>query len=226
MITASSSTSVIDSDMAPEPETKLRLMGDDAANSSADPMPKAVFSSIKQTAVALATAASGQASLRARTAARTVGGVRSAIAEAERLEYAVQRSNADQARRVAECTRAAFDALVRHTLHPCISLDEAGRIIRWNSAMAAWTGIAADAALYQPLATIFEAGTAAAIEEANTALREAEEEPGGVDADPVFIIEGIFTLNNRGSAGRVALLPLCRVPRVVEEVVVLITPAA
>ena len=222
MNSPSSPTNVIENNADAPPEVKLRLTCDDTPNTSADPA--TVFSSIKQTAVALATAASGQAIQRAHSAARAATGMRDAIAEAEQLEYAVQRANANQARRVADCVRAAFDALVRHTMHPCIALDTDGRIVRWNAAMTDWTGIAEEAALNQLLGTIFDDRAASAIEEASAALRDAENEPGGVDADPVFIVEGVFALNGGASAGRISLLPLCRGPRVVEEIVILITP--
>ncbi len=222
MISPSPPTNVLDNDTPPE--TKLRLSCDDTATDRADPSAASVFSSIKQTAVALATAASGQAVQRAQSAARGAAVIHGAILEAEQLEYAVQRANADQARRVAGCVRAAFDALIRHTFHPCIALDADSRIVRWNTAMAEWTGVQEDAALGQPLETIFDAKAASAIEEASAALREAEDEPGGVDADPVFSVEGMFALNSGAAAGRISLLPLCRLPRIVEEVVILITP--
>lgn len=174
--------------------------------------------------MALAAAARGQASERARSAAKAAGEVRSAVAEAERLENAVQRATADQARRVAECTRAAFDSLVRHTLQPCIRLDDAGLVLRWNAAMTSWTGIAEEDALGQSISSIFGTAAAEAIEEAGVALREVAAEPGSPGADPVFTIEGAFALSSGCCAERISLLPLCRIPHVVEEIVILINP--
>jgi hypothetical protein len=92
--------------------------------------------------------------------------------------------------------------------------------------MAAWSGVAEHAALGKPLATIFSADSSSEIEAASAALHEAEAQTGGVDADPVFVLDGTFTLQSGASASRVALLPLCRIPRIVETIVVLITPGS
>lgn len=206
------------------PQAALRLTSVDDDNLSASSADKSVFSSIQQTAVALVTAATEQASQSADRRSAIPRGVRDAVVE--RREYAIQRATADQARRVADCARAAVEAILRHTTQPCLAVDETGAIIRWNDAIASWTGVAAEFALNHNLSVIFSTESAERIHSANVALREAEELPGGVDADPVFVLNGAHHLHNTLEAERVALLPLCRVPRVVEAVVILITPLA
>ncbi len=224
MISAPSSPNGIDSETASRPETILRLTCDEGHGDSVTPGASSVFSSIKQTAAALAGAAGGQAVRRAIDAARGADNMREAVVNTERLDAAIQRANADQARRSARCTRATLDALVCHTLQPCIALDDSDRIVRWNAAMADWTGISEESALNSPLTAVFETATVEAIGAAGAALRDSEEEPGGVGADPVFVLEGPFALASGGAVGRVSLFPLCRIPHVIEEIVVLITP--
>jgi PAS domain-containing protein len=194
---------------------------DDDASPTA-PDTASVFSSIQQTAVALVSAATEQAAQSAARRSAIPNGLRNAVKE--RHEYAIQRATADQARRAAECARAAVEAIVRHTTQPCLALDETGSIVRWNDALTAWTGIRAESALNHDLAAIFSTEAAEEIHFANLALREAEELPGGVDSDPVFVLEGMFFLQNGFAAERISLLPLCRTPRVVEAIIVLVTP--
>ncbi len=188
-----------------------------------EPKSTAVFSSIQQTVVALVSAASEQANQRAAKAPATLGVQRDA--SADRLELAVQRANSDQARRVSECTRLAFEALVMHCIQPCFAIDEAGTIVRWNVAMSDWTGTPEFAAIDRHISTVFAGESAVEIEAAGEALREAEEAPGGVGIDSVFVLNGRLALHNGRLASRIALLPLCRVPRFVEAIFVLVTPS-
>lgn len=221
MISESPSTDAPVDTAANQPATVLTLSCTVDSDADTDAT-SSVFSSIRETAGALVAVASEQAVQRAKSPALRPGGLRESVGNVR--EQAIQRANADQARRVAECTRAAFDSLVRHTTQPCFALDEANQIVRWNAAMADWTGIPEGDALNSLLSTVFSDGSASEIEAAGTALREAEALPGGLDADPVFVVERVFSLRCGAVAERVSLLPLCRVPRVVEAIVVLITP--
>jgi len=205
-------------------EVRLRISSVDDDSPGAEPATKLVFSSIQQTAVALVSAATEQAAQNIDRRSALPRGIRDAVAE--RREFAVQRATADQARRVADCARAVVESMLRHTTQPCLALNEMGAIIRWNEAISNWTGVSASAALEHDLTVIFSAQSADEIQAANVALREAEELPGGVDEDPVFVLEGQYFLSTGIAAERVALLPLCRVPRVVEAVIVLVTPAS
>ena len=220
---ANSSNGVIDKPETSVSNNPLRLIstGSDPEPNPATSQPS-VFSSIKQTAVALVTVASNQATQRARRTPKKTG-VRDLVSE--RMEFAVQRANADQARRVADCLHVAFDAFVNHVEQPCIALDSTCQITRWNPAMAVWSGIDEDAAIGQPLSAILTPESAARLDAANAALREAEETLGSPDGDPVFVLDGVFTVGESKTARRVSLVPLCRIPRVVEKVVVLFSPA-
>jgi PAS domain-containing protein len=218
--TATPTTSAPDG--ATRPEIALILTGEDGDDAATEPA-SAVFSSIKQTAIALVTVASEQATQRTSRRSSGKGAVRDALAE--RHEVAIQRATADQARRAAERARIAFDALVDHTTQPCFAIDDTGTFIRWNPPMARWTGVDPGLALGASLTSLFSTETASQLQAANTALREAEEMPGGVDADPVFVLEGPFACTNGATAVRVSLLPLCRLPRIVEAVIVLVEPS-
>ncbi|HLJ55048.1 MAG TPA: hypothetical protein VKT77_08395 [Chthonomonadaceae bacterium] len=209
--------SVIDD---PAAKPKLTLSNAEGERAT-EPDRPTVFSSIKQTAVALSTAARSQAARRARVAP---GALAAEVAAAERTDLAVQRANAEQARRVAEATRAALDSLVRHTLHPCLAVNESGGVVRWNGAIAAWTGIEEATALGLSVGDLFAPDAAGALLEACGAVREAELERSEPDADPVFVIDGAFALRSGATAARVALVPLCLIPHVVEEVLLLVTP--
>ena len=149
MVTLSPANELLDDAAAPKQEPRLRLSCNTGAEPAAEP--SSVFSSIKQTATALVTAASEQAMQRAGRTQKSTG-LRDAVAE--RLDLEVQRANADQARRMAECTRAAFDSLVRHSLQPCFALDENGLIVRWNAAMETWTGLTEHTELLENPVTI------------------------------------------------------------------------
>jgi PAS domain-containing protein len=219
--TATSSTDVRESETGPEPAVRLTLSCEPAVDGDGAPGSASVFSSIKQTAVALANVASQQAVSRA---SRRPAAALPEIGNS-RAELAVQRANAEQARRVADRARLTVEAVIRHTIQPCLALDDAGCVIRWNPAMAAWTGVDEASALARPLSALFATDASVKIEAASAALREAEDAPGGVDADPVSTVEGPFATRNGVGAAKVSLLPLCRLPHVVEAVIVLVTPS-
>lgn len=205
-----------------EPKTTLRL----SCSPDCEPRPassaSSIVSSIHQTAITLVTVASERAS---QCASRPSAPTDSLLAALEaRTADTVQRANAEQARRFAECTLAAFDAMLRHMIQPYFALDEMGRVVRWNAAMTDWSGIAEDGAPDRALSTIFLPEAAAEIEASNLALREAEQMSIGVASDAVFVLDGTFALNNGSRAVRVSLLPLCRQPHIVDTVLVLVTP--
>jgi len=221
VITVSSSTPPRENEPGADPQTFLRLSQNDDSTPAAPQIPASTFSSLQQTALALVSVASEQAFQRASNPAGP--GVDPDL-RPEPREIAIQRATAEQARRAADCLRTAFEAMVDHILQPCLVMDDSGCIVKWNAALSTWTGVAEADAINLPLSAVFASEAAAEIAAAHLALREAEDLSTGNGADPVFSLDGRFVLNHGPAALRVSMLPLCRLPRIVESVIVLLTP--
>ena len=220
-ITSSSTAECAKSAAADSP---LRLTTESESDSPGPGISQANYSSIHETAVALVKVASEQANLSA-AHTPTRAAERADQIGNDRHELAVQRANAEQARRFADCSRAALMSLLLHTYQPYFLLDELGVIVQWNDAMAHWTGIASANALGAALPTIFAADSAGEIIAASLALREAGDLPSLHGEDPAFVLNGQFALRTGNSASRIVLLPVARIPGIVETVVGLVTPA-
>lgn len=214
-----SSTKVLDSptDSGP-PGASLELLTRDVESTS---LPTAHYSSIHQAALSLVTCASEQAGVQAAVPYREPSTPQEQLAE-ERRKSAIQRANAEHARRAAECARSAFRSLLEHLTQPCLAVDDIGRVARWNASLALQTGISEQNALGQPLTNLFPLDTASQIEAANMALREAAEADDTPETDPAFVLQGEFVLGDRLKATRITLLPLFHLPGIVEFVIVLL----
>jgi PAS domain-containing protein len=230
VITRSPFTIVLGGNSKAEAETELRLAKDAESDFDAAPSASAIFTSLHKTAIALVNVASEQAIERASVSTAvevaphsTEFGVPRQDGLEEHRPHIIQIATAEQARRAAECMRNSFDALLRNTTQPCFALDAVSTVIRWNGAMAHWTGVPERDALGRPLSSIFCAESAVQIEAVNLLFREAEERRSEVDADPLCELDGEFTFRDDLASARISLLPLCRIPQIVETVVVLVT---
>jgi PAS domain-containing protein len=182
------------------------------------------FSSVRLTALTLVTVASEQAGIQAAVPHREPSSLQEQLV-AERTKTTIQRANAEQARRAAECTRAAIESQLTHLMQPCMALDECGRIARWNAALAQWTGISEPDAMGQLLTNLFPLESAAQIGAASITVREAAEFSAGLDTDTTFVLNDSLPLGDSLVATRITLFPLMRIPGIVENVIALFEPA-
>lgn len=140
----------------------------------------------------------------------------------ERAQHAVQRANAEHARRVAECLTAFHGTLLTHLTQPCFSVDREGMIVRWNPALEAWTGLAAAQVEQTTLGDLI-------CPEAHRRLACALHVGFGSQpttavsgAETALTLQGPLTFLPGKEVRRITLLPLCRVPGCVEVVVALL----
>jgi PAS domain-containing protein len=132
------------------------------------------------------------------------------------------RAQAEQSRRVADCLRSFQGALLENLAQPCFALDREGRILRWNPAMAQWSGLTANAVVGKPLAEFlcpsFEKLVARALRAALSGRKPGGSEGTGQAfryAIPLALLPGL-------EAARITFLPLCRISGYVEAVYVLV----
>ena len=136
----------------------------------------------------------------------------------ERLGHAIQKANAEQARRRADCLRDFHDALLPLLAQPCLTLDRDGNIIFWNAAFAEWTGLAPAAAPGESLTALFPPDIADALNAAFLVARHAAESEASCHAASV---NGLFSPQEEHPGATFSLLPLCRVPGCLESCLVL-----
>ncbi len=131
----------------------------------------------------------------------------------------VQRANAEQARRVADCLLTFHETLLDALAQPCFALDDQGRVTRWNPALAARSQKPAAQVLGQPLADVFAPPAHAEILRAlQTVLNAHAAHP----APAAFTIDGPQRLLNDLDAARLTFVPQYRIPGCFESLVVLI----
>ena len=139
----------------------------------------------------------------------------------ERRAHAIQRANAEQARRAADCLHSFYAALLPLLALPCLVLDRDGGVAFWSDALARQTGIAAASATGQSLETLFPPEAAEALVAAfRVAAYAAEAAPSAAPPAPT---RGIFSDAEALPGATFALLPLCRVPGCLESCLILFT---
>ena len=163
----------------------LERTNDVAMDAVVNSRPTSSYSSIHETALALVVRASEQAGIQAAVPYCEPSSHQEEIAE-ERRKSAIHRATEEQARRVADCSRTAFQSLLRHLQQPCLALDESGRITLWNSALEHASGIPTDYALDKPLEDLFALEAALQIRAANLALRDEIEFCTNTEPEPAF----------------------------------------
>ena len=136
----------------------------------------------------------------------------------ERLGHAIQKANAEQARRRADCLRDFHDVLLPLLSQPCLTLDRDGQIIFWNDALAEWTGVAPADAIGETLTALFPPDIADALNAAFLVARHAAESESSCPAAPV---NGLFSSEEQHPGATFSLLPLCRVPGCLESCLIL-----
>ena len=137
----------------------------------------------------------------------------------EQSAHRLQRANAEQARRTAECLRACHATLLQHLQQPCFQLDRNGLFVYWNTALADATGISAAQALGHPLAACFPAPACERIESALHLALAAETQP---EAVPVLTLQGPLPLSSVRNAAELSLIPLYHIPGVIGAFIALI----
>ncbi|HLK60456.1 MAG TPA: PAS domain-containing protein [Chthonomonadaceae bacterium] len=141
----------------------------------------------------------------------------------EQAAHALQRANAEQARRVADCLRACHTTLLHHLQQPCFQLDRDGNITHWNAALERWTGLASSQAIGKSLAACFPASLCTLITDAmRLSLAAAETQESTTS---VLTLRGPLRLLPGRTAAELSLVPLYRVPGVIEAFVVLMVVA-
>jgi len=154
----------------------------------------------------------------AAAALQEVTALRQQLSE-ERTAHAVQRANAEQARRVAECQRAFAEALLEHLAHPCFGLDRDGCVTQWNPAMARWSGLAEVEVIGKSLTERICAPLRAPLAQLTRAAfgsRAAALTPRTLSG-PLPFLPGL-------EAARLTVIPLSRIPGCVEAAMVLVEP--
>lgn len=142
----------------------------------------------------------------------------------QRAANTLQRANAEQARRVADCLRSFQENLIDCMAQPCFLINRDNQVTRWNPALACWSGASASWATGKVFSDIFCPETARWLQ---TATREAfaYAEIGPASAnDPAFATESALPVFPGREGAQIALLPLFRIPSHVEAVLVLLTP--
>jgi PAS domain-containing protein len=140
--------------------------------------------------------------------------------ELEKIAGAIQRASAEQARRVGDSLRTAYEALLIHLAQPCLLLDMEGRIARWNPALERWSGIPRDVALSRMLPDLIVPSALAALTRAQLALITAE----SPEAEQRVLLSEHLELFPKRTAARLTLLPLHRIPGCLEAILLLIEP--
>lgn len=132
---------------------------------------------------------------------------------------AVQRANAEHARRMVACLQSFQQSLLESLAQPCYLLDNDGCVMFWNRAMADWTGISVQQAFGRPLSELASPTGYAQLAAAHDAARcQGENER----VDVVTATEtGCFLAGRRFE--QVTVLPLCRIPGTVEATFALVT---
>ncbi len=171
------------------------------------------------TSTGLAHAVTLQAQATSQAALEEAAQLREQLAEAHTL-LSVQRANAEQARRVAECLRGFHDMLLEHLAQPCFALDQDGNVTGWTPRMAHWSGLAAEEVEGKPLSERVCAAVRGQLDRARRAAfrrRAADRYP----SQPLTLPGPLTFLPDR-EVNRITLLPLCRIPGTMEALVVLL----
>ena len=138
----------------------------------------------------------------------------------EQIAHAVTRAGAEQARRHADCVRAALDALLLHTEQPLAVLDRNGVVTQWNTGMAALCGIEEAQAAGETLPRLLRLPPGSALAQALRGLDPAATYTPQ-SARP-RILNGPIALRPSLIARRITLIPLCLVPGTLESLIVLV----
>ena len=138
----------------------------------------------------------------------------------ERAAHRLLRANAEQARRVVGCLQAFHLLLLTNLQQPCFQLGRDGRITRWNPALEDWSGVTRTEAEGQPLSACLPLPTCALIEGAIGVALASEAEG---ETAPVLTLEGPLLVFSDQTAEELTLLPLYRIPHIIEAFVVLVS---
>jgi PAS domain-containing protein len=143
----------------------------------------------------------------------------------ERLEFekvagAIQRANLEQARRVGDSLRHAYEALLTHMAQPCLLLDMNGRITRWNPALERWSGITPETAQHRMLPDLIVPSALAALTSAQLTLLKMSPS----ETDQNVTLQDRLEIFPERFAAHLTLLPLYRIPGCLEAILILIEP--
>lgn len=148
------------------------------------------------------------------TASEHVIGDLRAILRDERTALSIQRATAEQARRVADRLRACHEALLASLCQPCCVLDCDAHVIRWNLALATWSGVPSENAVHRPVREIFGESSGRLILAGIAQLRAS----GSIGSHR---IAGPLSVGGR-TANAITLIPQERTPGFTESIIALI----
>jgi transcriptional regulator with PAS, ATPase and Fis domain len=141
----------------------------------------------------------------------------------ERVAHAITRANAEQARRIADCTRASWETLLLHLDQPCAVVDRNGTVTQWNDGLAEFSGIGAQQAVGQNLQTLLRLSSTHKLARALCALTPATTYKP--QTPTTRVLTSPLSLLPEVTAAQITLVPLCRVPGSLEAIIILIRPA-
>lgn len=142
-----------------------------------------------------------------------IGDLRASLRD-ERTALSIQRATAEQARRVADRLRTCHEALLASLCQPCCVLDCDAHVIRWNLALATWSGVPPENAVHRPVREIFGDSSGRLILTGIAQLRASGSIGSHRIAEPISV--------GGRMASAITLLPQERTPGFTESIIALI----
>ncbi len=136
----------------------------------------------------------------------------------------LERANAEQARRVAECLRAFHQMLLDCIAQPCFTLDSEGIVVGWNPAMEHWSQLAHSEMVGQSLADRLDAATRTRLDQALRTAFSRRKSRSNKPCSGALTVPGPLPFLQGSTLQQITLLPLYRIPGTVEAVIALLQP--
>ena len=137
----------------------------------------------------------------------------------ERLAHAITRADAEQARRIADCTRATLKNLLLHLDQPFAVVDRNGMVIQWNESLAALSHIEEQQAIGQELLTLLRLSSTHELTRTLSALTPVT--TYSPQMPTACVLTGPLSLWPDVITAQIALIPLCHVPGSLEAMIIL-----